>query len=80
VSDTAIFCVIVASFAALVTVHLTIVFGLFRKPPRWRAVVALVAPPLAPYFALRDGQRFRGAAFIGLFAVYVVALLLQSKD
>src|SRR5882762_2159020 len=54
VRDTLIVATTVFFFALLATVHLTIAFGLARRPPRWRALVAFVAFPLAPYFALRE--------------------------
>jgi hypothetical protein len=34
----------------LVTAHVALVAGLFWVTPRWRALLALLVPPLAPYF------------------------------
>ena len=42
---------LVLAFATLVTVHVAIVLGLAWRYPRWRALAALVVPPLAPYWA-----------------------------
>jgi len=75
--DMVVVAAVVFFFALFVTSHLTIAFGLARRPPRWRALVALVAFPLAPYFALRE--RMRGRAFLWLFAFvgYAVAFVLS---
>ena len=39
-----------SAFAFVVTAHVTLVVGLAARPPRWRALVALVVPPLAPWW------------------------------
>ncbi len=71
--------VLVVAFAAIVTAHVAIVFGLLRRTPRWRAPLAFVVFPLAPYFAWREHMRPR-AIIWSLFAViYLVALALASR-
>ena len=61
---------IILTFATLVTVHLTIVFGLVQRHPRWHAAVAFLVPPLAPYWALRGGMVVRGGVWIGSVILY----------
>lgn len=75
--DLLVVALLVLAFAWLLTVHVTIVFGLARKEPKWRAAVALVLPVLAPYWAFREQMRVRAGLWIGGIVVYVVALLLS---
>jgi hypothetical protein len=67
---------VVAAFAALVTAHVTIAIGLARRRPRWRALVALVVPPLAPAWALSGRMTVRGVVWIASALGYLVALAL----
>lgn len=76
--DIVVVALLVLAFASLVTTHVAIAFGLLRRRPRWRAVVALALPPLAPYWAWREQMRTRAALWVGALAVYAVALLLAS--
>ncbi len=55
---------LVIAFATLVTAQVTIVVGLFTRPPRWRALAAAIAPPLAPAFGIRAGMPGRAAIWI----------------
>jgi hypothetical protein len=64
---------LLVAFATLVTVHVAIVFGLAFQEPRWRALVALVVPPLAPYWALRGGMRVRGGIWVASILLYVLS-------
>jgi len=69
--------VCVVAFAFLVTVHVWIVAGLARRPPRWRALAGLVVPPLALWFALQERMRRRATLWIGFAVVYLVSLVLM---
>jgi hypothetical protein len=66
------------AFAGAVTVHVTILAGLVARKPRWRAGLALVLPPLAPYWAWGSMRR-RAVAWLALTTAYGVALLLASR-
>jgi hypothetical protein len=77
--DVAVTLVLVLSFAALVTAHVAIVIGLVLKEPRWRAAVALLVAPLAPYWAIATGMKARGWAWIGSVCLYSAALLFVSR-
>jgi hypothetical protein len=61
---------LLVAFALLVTMHLALVFGLAVRPPRWRALVALVVPPLAPWWGYADKMRVRTFAWIGCAVAY----------
>jgi hypothetical protein len=77
VKDIALLSVSVIAFAVLVTIHCAIVYGLAGRPPRWRALVAFVVVPLAPYWALRERMRFRAGAWVAGAVVYCVSILSQ---
>ena len=67
------------STATMLTAHAATVYGLALRPPRWRALAALVAPPLGPYWTWREGMRLRSAAPIVALCVYVVARLVARR-
>jgi hypothetical protein len=69
---------VVVAFATLCTVHVAIVVSLLRQHPRWRALVAFVVPPLAPYWALRTGMVIRGGIWIGSVILYTTLLGLAT--
>lgn len=75
-SDPVVAGALVLAFAVFVTSHLATVVGLIARSPRWRGLVALVAAPLAPYWAFRAGMPVRGGLWLGSAAVYVAARLL----
>ena len=66
------------AFAALVTAHVRLLCGLVVRPPRLRALWALLVPPLAPFWAYRE--RLRGWATIWIVALvaYGLSLLVAS--
>ncbi len=75
-SDGLVFIAVVGAFAIAVTAHVAIVFGLAMRRPRWRAVVALLVPPFAPYWAVREQMRFRAAMWVVGVVGYAAARLL----
>lgn len=73
--DLAVFVAIVLSFAAFVTTHVALVYGLLVRAPRWRGPVGLVVAPLAPYWGFKAGLRGRSFIWLGAFAAYAAALI-----
>jgi len=69
-----VFFVLVLAFGALLTAHVTLAVGLVRRAPRWRALVALVVAPLAPWWGWQAHMRVRGALWVAAAAVYAAAL------
>jgi hypothetical protein len=61
---------LVLAFAALVTVHTTIVAGLAGRAPRWRAAVALIAVPLAPYWGFKERMHVRAVVWVASALAY----------
>ena len=74
--DLAVFVLLVGSFATFLGMHVAIVSGLSLRRPRWRAPVALLCAPLAPYWALQENMRKRAIAWGVAFVVYAVARIL----
>ncbi len=67
--------VLLASLACLLLAHTAILARLaFRSTPRRRALAALLLPPLAPWWALRQGWR-SGYAWVAALLGYAAALL-----
>jgi hypothetical protein len=76
VKDIIVVGALVVGFATLVTVHIALAGRLLlRARPRWRGLVALVVPPLAPIWAFREGWLKSGALWIASVVIYVVALI-----
>jgi hypothetical protein len=76
--DVALTACLVAAFATLVTVHVTIVAGLLRRGLPGRALLALVVVPLAPVQAMREGMRARGVAWLAALGAYALSFALAS--
>jgi hypothetical protein len=66
---------LVASFALLATAHVALVLGLVGPAGGWRALMALVAVPLAPLWGLKNGLFVRTWIWLGALVVYVGTLL-----
>ena len=54
--------------------HLSLVVGLARRGRFWRALAALVAPPLAPWWGWNFGMRRRAIAWGAALALYAVGV------
>jgi hypothetical protein len=70
---------LLAAFATFVTVHLTIVFGLARRAPRWKAIPALAIVPLAPYWGAQAGMWGRAVVWV-VSAVAYTLLRFASRS
>jgi hypothetical protein len=67
---------LVLSFALFVTAHVAITYGLAFRPPRWRALAALLVVPLAPYWAWREHMRVRFGIWLAALVLYVLASIV----
>lgn len=74
--DSIVVVALLLAFALLVTAHVAITYGLARRHPRWRALVAFVVAPLAPYWAWREQMNVRAWIWTGALALYVAATVL----
>jgi hypothetical protein len=77
--DECLMAVVVLSFATLVTAHVTLVFGLARRAPRWRAAVAALVAPLAPFWGIKARMLVRAGLWIASAVVYLVARSLAGR-
>ncbi len=77
--DIFLMAILVISFAAAVTAHVTLILGLGARPPRWRALIAFVVPVLAPYWGFRERMVVRSSIWILALLVYVAARLAERS-
>jgi hypothetical protein len=63
---------IAAALAVFVAAHVALVAGLARRRAWTRAVVALVVPPLAPWWGYREGLRTATIVWCAALALYAV--------
>jgi hypothetical protein len=77
--DIVVLAALIGAFATLVTAHVTLALGLARRRPRWRAPVAFVVPPLAPYWGWAGGMRVRATIWFVAVVVYAIALALAGR-
>ncbi len=68
--------VLIGSLAVWGVLHVHVAMRLVRRHPRWRGVVALILPPLAPYWAARTGDRVWAAAWGVSLLLWGLARLL----
>lgn len=68
---------LVVFFASMIVFQITTVFGLLKRAPRMHALFGAVVPPLAVYYAYREGLRVR-AIGLGVSLVFYVALRIIS--
>lgn len=78
VVDAVVLIALVVSFAALVTAHVALAFGLTLARPRWRGPVALLVPPLAPYWGMEAGMKRRAALWVTALVIYALARIVAE--
>ena len=64
---------LILAFAAMLTAHVAITYGLAFRPPRWRALVGFFIAPLGLYWAWRERMRIRAGIMAGALVLYIVA-------
>lgn len=57
--------------------HLALIVGLARRRPRWKALAALVVPPLAPIWGWNEMPK-RAHAWTIAFAAYAVVIVASQ--
>lgn len=63
-----------ALFGLFVSTHVSLIFLLAARPPRFRAALAFVVPPLAPFFGFREGLHALSAVWVLSLVAYGVML------
>ncbi len=67
------------ALVAQIGAHVAIVAGLAQRHPRWRALAALLIPPLAPLWGWNKMPR-RARLWALAFAAYAVAMLAVTAS
>jgi hypothetical protein len=67
---------IASALAVFLAAHVALVAGLARRHAWWRAVVALLVPPLAPWWGYRAGLRVATIAWCAALALYAVGVVV----
>ena len=70
--------VLAAALLAHAGAHVALLVVLARGRPRYRALVALVLPPLAPYYGLLVGQSRLAFVWLGALGVYAAGVALAN--
>ena len=76
--ELAIMLTLVSSFAILCSTHLVLALALSRKKPRWKGPLALLVPPLAPYWGYGARMRVLAVLWVAAFSIYVLALVMAT--
>ena len=70
---------LVVALAAFVTAHVGLSAALvITTKPRWRGVVALFVPPLAPLWGFIAKRRLGSIAWCAFLALYVAARIVAA--
>jgi hypothetical protein len=57
-----------------VVAHVTLVIGLFRRAPWWRGLLALLVPPLAPFWGYEARLTGRVTLWVVSLALYLASV------
>ena len=77
--DAVVLGMLVLGFAAFVTTHVALSLALiFSHPPRWRGLVALVVPILAPFWGWKAGRRKTTLLWGASAMIYGVGTLIAN--
>jgi len=67
---------IASALAVFVAAHVALVAGLARRRTWGRAVLALLVPPLAPWWGYRVGLRVATIAWCAALALYALGVVV----
>jgi hypothetical protein len=76
--DLALLALICVTVGLHLVAHVTLVVGLLRRPPWWRGLVALVVPPLAPFWGYEAQLRRRVTLWLVTLVVYLTAVITAA--
>ncbi len=78
-ADWVVVIALIVTFAGFVTTHVALsALLLLSHKPRWRGLVALVLPPLAPFWGYIAGRRKLVVLWVALLAGYTIARIAAS--
>lgn len=67
------------AFASLTTLHVALAFAIGGHLGRLRGWLSLLAFPLAPYFGIRAGLKWRSGVWCALVVAYCVLLFFATR-
>ena len=67
-----------AALLVFAIAHIALVAGLARRRPWWRAMLAVIAPPLAPWWGWREGMQARTIAWGTALILYAIGVGAES--
>ena len=70
--------VLLLALAAHAGAHVALLVTLARKKPRYRALVAFVLPPLAPYYGWMAGRGRLSLVWLAGLGVYAAGVALAN--
>ena len=76
--DLALLLVPSLAFGLLVTAHMALSAQLFSRKPRWRGLLALLFPPLAPVWGWSAGLKVWTTLWLIALVVYVAGFAAAS--
>jgi hypothetical protein len=71
--------VVALALVVFLAAHAASIVFLFSRPPRYRGLVALAVPPLAPYWTWRGGLHARVYVWLASLAVYAVGVAILAR-
>ena len=71
--DLALYALLCVAVGLHLVAHVTLVIGLWRLGPWWRGLVALLVPPLAPFWGYEAKLRGRVTLWVASLAVYLAS-------
>jgi hypothetical protein len=71
--------VIAVSLVVFVAAHVSLLVSLLGRPSRVRGLVALVVPPLAPYWGWREGLKLRVYVWATTLTLYTAGVALLAN-
>jgi hypothetical protein len=66
------------AFGLFVTAHVALSAALLWRKPRWRGLLALLIPPLAPFWGWSEGLRAWSAVWLVALVAYVAGFAAAS--
>jgi hypothetical protein len=72
--DLALLALLCVAVGLHLVAHVTLVIGLLRRDPWWRGAVALVVPPLAPFWGYEARLRGRVTLWVVTLVVYLATV------
>jgi hypothetical protein len=69
---------LVGALAGEIAAHVALIAGLVARRPRWRGLLAILIPPLAPYWGWSAGMHRRVYAWCAALALYALGVILAA--